>query len=202
MPIEKIIEKIKQDYEEKIKKLEEDFSRKEKELREDFNKKVDLQKKLLKEKYNSKLELEKKRIYTEKFIEFSKNTEFRKQQLLKEIFEEGIKKILEVPKQEYRNFIKKLILENLFTGKKNEIVFGTKDLLSKKEQQELVEEIKKEYKQKYKQEIEVFVSSKEKDISFGVVIISEKQSKDLSLDCIIDTLRAEMEIEIGRELFN
>jgi vacuolar-type H+-ATPase subunit E/Vma4 len=200
--IDNIIQKINLDYETSKEELKNQFEKKKVELKNGFVKKLEGQKKLLDEKYKQQLELEKKRIFTDEFIKFNKTVESKKQEVLKTIFSLATKKIFEIPKSEYRNFIKNLILKNLFLGQKNEILFDTTNKLSDKEKQELINEIISEVKN-LKSGTEIIISqNNSQNISFGIIIFSNKQSKDLSLESVLNMFKTDLEIESAKILFD
>lgn len=200
--IDNIIQKINLDYETSKEELKNQFEKKKVDLKNDFAKKLEVQKKLLDEKYKQQLELEKKRIFTDEFIKFNKTVESKKQEVLKTIFSLATKKIFEIPKSEYRDFIKNLILKNLFLGQKNEILFDTTNKLSDKEKQELINEIISEVKN-LKSGTEIIISqNNSQNISFGIIIFSNKQSKDLSLESILNMFKTDLEIESAKILFD
>ncbi|MFQ3675682.1 MAG: hypothetical protein SNJ64_03985, partial [Endomicrobiia bacterium] len=135
--INNIISKINSDYETHKEELRNELINRKNELKKIFEKKLLEQKKFLDEKYNKQLELEKKRIFTEEFIKFNKTVEFNKQEILKKIFSKATQEILNISKSEYKNFIKNLIIKNLFLNKKNEISFDETNKLSEQEKQDL-----------------------------------------------------------------
>jgi V/A-type H+-transporting ATPase subunit E len=196
-----IIQKINSDYEKSKEELIKDFENKKNEIKKGFEQKILLQKTFLEEKYSKQLELEKKRIFTEEFIKFSKIIETKKQEVLQNIFDKAVKKILNISKSEYKNFIKSLITKNLFLGKKNEILFDETKKISVEEQQGLINEILNENKD-FAQGTEITISNnKNQKISFGIIIFSNKQSKDLSLESILNMFKTELEIVIAQKLF-
>ena len=199
--INNIIHKLNSDYETSKEELKNELVNKKTELKNSFDQKLLKQKNVLEEKYEKQLDLEKKRIFTEEFIKFSKTIEAKKQEVLQNIFSKATQKIFDISKSEYKNFIKNLIIKNLFLGQKNEILFDETNKLSDKEKQELIEETISQIKD-LKKNTEITISkNKNEKISFGIIIFSNKQSKDLSLESILSMFRTELEIEAAKILF-
>jgi len=199
--IENILQKINSDYDKIKEQLAKEFEHKKNELKNSFNQKLLKQKSFLDEKYLQQFELEKKRIFTEEFIKFNKTIEAKKQELLKKIFSLATKKIFEISKTEYRDFIKNLIIKNLFLDKRNDILFDETNNLSEQEKNVLIEEIANQIKKLHKNTELKISNNKGQKISFGIIIFSGKQSKDLSLESLLNMLKLELEIEAAKNLF-
>ncbi len=201
--IEKIKNKIIQEYKLQIESILHEFEQKKVELEKKYNELfLDKQNKI-KSDLEQKLQLEKKRIYTEKFVEFTKKVEQIKQNIISEIFSDAVEQIVSIPKQQYYEFIKKLLISYIFPEEENKVLFDNSGKLTLKEKQQLIKEVEQEVKKKFAKETKIIESdTKEPPPSFGLKIFCGKKVRDCSLETIIETLRSEIEPEVAKMLFS
>lgn len=148
-------------------------------------------------KNNQEASLKKSKILTEANLEARKTILLEKQKIMEGAFNKALESILKLDDKDYRNFIKKLILDNIEKG--DETIFiasSDKNKISK----DFIEGINKKLETKGKKG-ELKLSTSYLPIKGGVIIGSGKVRKNISLELLLKKVREESEIEIGKYLF-
>ncbi|PKP58331.1 hypothetical protein CVT91_08735 [Candidatus Atribacteria bacterium HGW-Atribacteria-1] len=149
-------------------------------------------------KYNQEASLIKSKILTEANLEAKKNILSEKQKIIKNVFDKALESILKLDDKDYRNIIKKMILDNIETG--DETIFidhSDREKIS----ESFIEDINKELKSKGEKG-KLKLSTSYLPIKGGVVIGSGKIRKNISLEFLLKKIREELEIQISKDLFN
>jgi V/A-type H+-transporting ATPase subunit E len=161
-------------------------------------KEADNIKNLILYKYNQEASLKKSKILTEANLEAKKIILSEKQKIIENVFNKASESILKLDNKDYRNIIKKMILDNIETG--DETIFidhSDRDKIS----ESFIEDINKELKSKGEKG-ELKLSTSYLPIKGGVVIGSGKIRKNISLEFLLKKIREELEIQISKDLFN
>jgi len=148
-------------------------------------------------KNNQEASLKKSKILTEANLEARKTILLKKQKIMEGAFNKALESILKLDDKDYRNFIKRLILDNIEKG--DETIFiasSDKNKISK----DFIEGINKKLETKGKKG-ELKLSTSYLPIKGGVIIGSGKVRKNISLELLLKKVREESEIEIGKYLF-
>ena len=148
-------------------------------------------------KNNQEASLKKSKILTEANLEARKTILLEKQKIMEGAFNKALESILKLDDKDYRNFIKRLILDNIEKG--DETIFiasSDKNKISK----DFIEGINKKLETKGKKG-ELKLSTSYLPIKGGVIIGSGKVRKNISLELLLKKVREESEIEIGKYLF-
>ena len=149
-------------------------------------------------KYNQEASLRKSKILTEANLEARKIILSEKQKIIENVFNKASESILKLDVKDYRNIIKKMILNNIETGDET-IFIDHSD--QKKISESFIEDINKELKSKGEKG-ELKLSTSYLSIKGGVVIGSGKIRKNISLEFLLKKIREELEIQISKDLFN
>jgi len=197
MAIKDIKEKIISDAKNKANKIIEDANNKAKEIREKAKKESeDIKLKIL-NRINQEILLKKRKIITEANLEARKTILFTKQDIVEKTFNKALDKIIKLDDEQYLNFIKKIILNNIERG--DETVFISpldKDRISKNFIKGINDELQANGKQG-----KLKLSSTYLYIRGGVVIGSDNIRKNSSLEIMFKNVRGELEIKITQYLF-
>jgi len=149
-------------------------------------------------KYNQEASLIKSKILTEANLEARKNILSEKQKIIENVFIKASESILKLDDKDYRNIIKKMILDNIETGDKT-IFIDHSDRI--KISESFIDDINKELKSQGEKG-ELKLSTSYLPIKGGVVIGSGKIRKNISLEFLLKKIREELEIQISKDLFN
>ena len=149
-------------------------------------------------KCNQEASLRKSKILTEANLEAKKIILSEKQKIIEDVFNKASESILKLEDKDYRNIIKKMILDNIETGDET-IFIDHSD--QKKISEKFIEDINKELKSK-REKGELKLSTSYLPIKGGVVIGSGKIRKNISLEFLLKKIREELEIQISKDLFN
>lgn len=198
MTIKDINEKIISDAQIQADKIITQAEDKAKEIIKKGKEEADNIKNIILGKNNQEASLKKSKILTEANLEARKIILSEKQKIVEGAFNKALESILKLDDKDYRNFIKKLILDNIEKG--DETIFiasSDKNKISK----DFIEDINKTLEVKDKKG-ELKLSTSYLPIKGGVIIGSGKVRKNISLELLLKKVREESEIEICKYLFD
>ena len=161
-------------------------------------KEADNVKKAILYKINQEASLKKGKILTEANLEAKKTILLEKHKIMEDVFTKALESIVRLSNQDYLQFIKKLILDNIESG--DETIF-TGALDKNKISNDFIEEINKELKTKGKKG-ELKLSTSHLPIKGGIIIGSGAIRKNISLGLLLKNIREESEMQISKLLFN
>lgn len=198
MAIKDIKAKIISDAEIEANKIINEATNKAKEIKEEAEKEGrDIKSKILK-RINQEILFKKGKIITEANLEAKKTILLEKIKIIDEIFKKALENIMNLDDEPYRNFIKKIILDNIDKG--DETIFIStldKDRITK----DFIQEINYNLEAKIKKG-NINLSSSYLQIKGGVIIGLNNVKKNSSLELIFKKVREELEIKISQYLFN
>jgi len=198
MAIKDIKAKIISDAEIEANKIINEATNKAKEIKEEAEKEGrDIKSKILK-RINQEILFKKGKIITEANLEAKKTILLEKIKIIDEIFKKALENIMNLDDEQYRNFIKKIILDNIDKG--DETIFIStldKDRITK----DFIQEINYNLEAKSKKG-NINLSSSYLQIKGGVIIGLNNVKKNSSLELIFKKVREELEIKISQYLFN
>lgn len=198
MAIKDIKAKIISDAEIEANKIINEAANKAKEIKEEAEKEGrDIKSKILK-RINQEILFKKGKIITEANLEAKKTILLEKIKIIDETFKKALENIMNLDDEPYRNFIKKIILDNIDKG--DETIFIStldKDRITK----DFIQEINYNLEAKSKKG-NINLSPSYLQIKGGVVIGSNNIRKNSSLELIFKEVREELEIKISQYLFN
>ena len=161
-------------------------------------KEADNIKNLILYKHNEEASLIKNKILTEANLQAKKIILSEKQKIIENVFNKALESVLKLDDKDYRNIIKKMILDNKETG--DETIFidhSDREKISKN----FIVDINNELKSKGENG-ELKLSTSYLPMQGGVVIGSGKIRKNISLEFLLKEIREELEIQISKDLFN
>jgi V/A-type H+-transporting ATPase subunit E len=198
MAIKDIKAKIISDAEIEANKIINEATNKAKEIKEEAEKEGrDIKSKILK-RINQEILFKKGKIITEANLEAKKTILLEKIKIIDEIFKKALENIMNLDDEPYRNFIKKIILDNIDKG--DETIFIStldKDRITK----DFIQEINYNLEAKSKKG-NINLSSSYLQIKGGVIIGLNNVKKNSSLELIFKKVREELEIKISQYLFD
>ena len=198
MAIKDIKAKIISDAEIEANKIINEATDKTKEIKEEAEKEArDIKSKILK-KINQEILFKKGKIITEANLEAKKTVLLEKIKIIDETFKKALENIMNLNDEPYRNFIEKIILDNIDRG--DETIFIStldKDRITK----DFIQEINYKLEAKSKKG-NINLSSSYLQIKGGVIIGSNDVKKNSSLELIFKKIREELEIKISQYLFD
>jgi V/A-type H+-transporting ATPase subunit E len=198
MAIKDIKAKIISDAEIEANKIINEATNKAKEIKEEAEKEArDIKSKILK-RINQEILFKKGKIITEANLEAKKTILLEKIKIIDETFNKALENIMNLDDEPYRNFIKKIILDNIDKG--DETIFIStldKDRITK----DFIQEINYNLEAKSKKG-NINLSSSYLQIKGGVIIGLNNVKKNSSLELIFKKVREELEIKISQYLFN
>jgi V/A-type H+-transporting ATPase subunit E len=198
MAIKDIKAKIISDAEIEANKIINEATNKAKEIKEEAEKEGrDIKSKILK-RINQEILFKKGKIITEANLEAKKTILLEKIKIIDETFKKALENIMNLDDEPYRNFIKKIILDNIDKG--DETIFINtldKDRITK----DFIQEINYNLEAKSKKG-NINLSSSYLQIKGGVIIGLNNVKKNSSLELIFKKVREELEIKISQYLFD
>jgi V/A-type H+-transporting ATPase subunit E len=196
MALKDIVEKIIKDAEEEGKEKVKEAEKKAAEILKEAEKKSEELKKKIVEKAEKEAAEEKKRIIALARLEMRNKLLEKKKNLIEEVFQEASKRISSVPKDKYRSFLKKVILEAAESGEE-EVILNERDreLVDAKFLGEINQELQKNGKKG-----SLKLSSETREIEGGVILKKDGLEINASLETLLKELRSEKEKEILQKI--
>ena len=139
---------------------------------------------------------EKSHILAAARMDIAKQYLAEKRKILGEVFEQARRQLQDLPDEEYRALIKKLILDAVETGDE-EVVIDTNE---GRIDHEFIKEINRELGPDYKSDLRL--SDQRQDLGAGFILKRGKVKTNVSLEVLLDQARKELEIELAKELFS
>ncbi len=139
---------------------------------------------------------EKSHILAAARMDIAKEFLAEKRKILNEIFEQAHQQLQNLPDEEYRALIKKLILDAVETGDE-EVVVDTKE---KRIDREFIKKINNELGSGKKGNLKL--SGQKQDIGAGFILKRGKIKTNVSIGVLLDQARKELEIDLAKELFS
>ena len=118
-----------------------------------------------------------------------------KRKILDEVFAQARQQLQNLPDEEYRALIKKLILDAVETGDEEVVVDTNEGRID----QEFINRINHELGSDYKSNLKL--SDEKQDIGAGFILKRGKIKTNVSIGVLLEQARKELEIELARELF-
>lgn len=118
-----------------------------------------------------------------------------KRKILDEVFAQARQQLQNLPDEEYRALIKKLILDAVETGDEEVVVDTNEGRID----QEFIKQINHELGSDYKSNLKL--SDEKQDIGAGFILKRGKIKTNVSIGVLLEQARKELEIELAKELF-
>jgi len=139
---------------------------------------------------------EKSHILAAARMDIAKQFLAEKRKILNEVFEQARRQLQDLPDEEYRALIKKLLLDAVETGDEEVVV----DTNESRIDHEFIKEINRELGTDYKSDLRL--SDQRQDLGAGFVLKRGKVKTNVSIEVLLDQARKELEIELAKELFS
>jgi len=118
-----------------------------------------------------------------------------KRNILDEVFEQARRQLQDLPDEEYRALIKKLLLDAVETGDEEVVVDTNEGRID----HEFIKQINRELGSDYKSNLKL--SDEKQDIGAGFILKRGKIKTNVSIQVLLEQARKELEIELAKELF-
>ena len=138
---------------------------------------------------------EKSHILAAARMDIAKQFLAEKRKILDEVFEQARRQLQNLPDEEYRALIKKLILDAVETGDEEVVVDTNEGRID----QEFIKEINRELDPGYKDNLRL--SDERQDLGAGFILKRGKIKTNVSIEVLLGQARKELEIELAKELF-
>jgi len=139
---------------------------------------------------------EKSHILAAARMDIAKQFLAEKRKILDEVFEQARRHLQNLPDEEYRALIKKLILDAVETGDEEVVVDTNEGRID----QEFIKEINRELGPGYKSDLRL--SDERQDLVAGFILKRGKIKTNVSIEVLLGQARKELEIELAKELFS
>jgi vacuolar-type H+-ATPase subunit E/Vma4 len=187
----KVKDKILKDAEESKKGIEKETAAKIEKIKEEAKKEASKIKDKGKEEAKQEEKLETERIVARGRLDFVNKKLKKKNEIMESLKEKVITAMRNLKWEEYKLFVKKLILEASEEGEE-EIIPG---VLHREKVKELIEELNKEEKYKFK------ISEEKGDFEVGIILFKGKRRVNATLSVLLEEIFDRQEEEIVRTLF-
>ena len=139
---------------------------------------------------------EKSHILAAARMDIAKEYLAEKRKILDEVFEQARRQLQDLPDEEYRALIKKLILDAVETGDEEVVVDTNEGRID----HEFIKEINSELGPDYKDNLRL--SDERQDLGAGFILKRGKIKTNVSIEVLLGQARKELEIELAKELFS
>jgi V/A-type H+-transporting ATPase subunit E len=190
-----VVEKILADARAEAEKIKQDAQAKEDAEQAKLSEQLDEYKKqteLLTKKVG---EDEKSHILAAARMNIAKDYLAEKRKILDEVYELARQQLQNLPDEEYRALIKKLLLNTVETGDEEVIVDKSESRIDNDFIKQMNRELGPDYKGNLK------LAKERQNLGAGFIISRGKVKTNVSIEVLLDQARKELEIELAKELF-
>jgi V/A-type H+/Na+-transporting ATPase subunit E len=118
-----------------------------------------------------------------------------KRKILDEVFEQARRQLSNLPDDEYRTLIKKLLLDAVETGDEEVVV----DTNEQRINHEFIKKINRQLGPGYKGNLKL--SNQKQNLGAGFILTRGKIKTNVSIEVLLEQARKELEIQLAKELF-
>jgi len=195
MEAEQVVEKILADAKAEADKIIKEAEEKEAAEQAKLNERLDEYKKQTEVLAQKAGEDEKSHILAAARMNIAKEFLAEKRKILDEVFERARRQLQNLPDDEYRALIKKLLIDVVETGDEEVVVDTNEERIDR----EFVKQINRELGPGRKGDLRL--SDQKQDIGAGFILKRAKIKTNVSIGVLLDQARKELEIELAKELF-
>ncbi len=195
MEAEQVVEKILADAKAEADKIKKEAEEKEAAELAKLTEQLDEYKKQTEILAKKAGEDEKSHILAAARMDIAKEYLAEKRKILDEVFEQARRQLQNLPDEEYRALIKKLLLDTLETGDEEVVIDTNENRIDHK----FIKEVNRELGPGYKGNLRL--SDQRLDLGAGFILKRGKIKTNVSLEVLLDQARKELEIELAKELF-
>ena len=195
MEAEQVVEKILADAKAEADKIKKEAEAKEAAEQAKLTEQLDEYKKQTEILAKKAGEDEKSHILAAARMDIAKEYLAEKRKLLDEVFEQARRQLQDLPDDEYRALIKKLLLDAVETGDEEVVVDTNEGRID----HEFIKKINRELGTGKKSDLKL--SDQKQDIGAGFILKRGKIKTNVSMAVLLGQARKELEIELAKELF-
>ncbi len=195
MEAEQVVEKILADAKAEADKIKKEAEEKEAAEQAKLTEQLDEYKKQTELLAKKAGEDEKSHILAAARMDVAKEYLAEKRKILDEVFEQARRQLQNLPDEEYRALIKKLLLDTLETGDEEVVIDTNENRIDHK----FIKEVNRELGPGFKGNLRL--SDQRQDLGVGFILKRGKIKTNVSLEVLLDQARKELEIELAKELF-
>jgi len=195
MEAEQVVEKILADAKAEADKIKKEAQAKEDAEQAKLSEQLDEYKKQTEILAKKASEDEKSHILAAARMDIAKEYLAEKRKILDEVFEQARRQLQNLPDEEYRALIKKLLLETLETGDEEVVIDTNENRIDHK----FIKEVNRELGPGYKGNLRL--SDERQSLGAGFILKRGKIKTNVSIEILLDQARKELEIELAKELF-
>jgi len=196
MEAEQVVEKILADAKAEADKIKKEAEEKEAAEQAKLAEQLDEYKKQTEILAQKAGEDEKSHILAAARMDIAKEYLAEKRKILNEVFEQARRQLQDLPDEEYRALIKKLILDAVETGDEEVVVDTNEGRIN----HEFIKQINRELGPSYKGNLRL--SDQRQDLGAGFILKRGKIKTNVSMEVLLGQARKELEIELAKELFS
>ncbi len=131
-------------------------------------------------------------------LKLAKQILAEKRKILDGIFEDAKKQMKELPDEEYKNLMTKLMLKAVQTGTE-EVIVGKNEA---RIDADFISRINNALQQENSKKAELKLSDEKQDIAAGFILKRDKIKTNLSLKVLLEQAKRDLEIELAKDLFS
>lgn len=195
MAFKDIIKRIQQDAQKQAEVIKTDATKQSETIIAEAQKKIDTLKKELKERAQQRASEKEMRIVTLARLDLRKMILKAKQDQIETAFTKAYEKLVNLKDDEYKKFIKTVLLDIIETGEEV-IIPPANGRLALTNQ--IIDEINKEIKDKSGK---LSLSEEKRKLAGGFIIRRGKQEINYSLEALVSNIREELELQVVQILF-
>ncbi len=196
MEAEQVVEKILADAGAEAEKIKKEAQAKEAAEQDKLNEQLEEYKKQTGILAKKAGEDEKSHILAAARMDIAKEFLAEKRKILDEVFEQARRQLQNLPDEEYRSLIKKLLLDTVETGDEEVVVDTNENRID----HEFIRQINRELGPGYKGNLRL--SDQRQDLGAGFILKRGKVKTNVSIEVLLEQARKELEIELAKELFS
>ncbi|MDZ7860975.1 MAG: V-type ATP synthase subunit E family protein [Candidatus Krumholzibacteriota bacterium] len=194
MSIENIINTIDKEAESEAGRIITEAEEKADKIREEYSDRAKALSAKLKKESENKADEQYRRLIVNEQLELRKSLLSKKHEILEALYREAEKKIKEIPRKEYIEFMKELILKRTLSG--------SEEIIVSKEQRDLFDgDFIDSLNRAFPGGGNFTLSDSEADYSWGVVLKEDKRVIDLSIGVLFDQIAERVESQVAALLF-
>jgi V/A-type H+-transporting ATPase subunit E len=195
MEAEQVVEKILADARAEADKIKKQADDKQADEQAKLSEQLDEYKKQTNTLAQQAAEDEKSHILAAARMNIAKEYLAEKRNILDEVYQQARQQLQNLPDDEYRDFIKKLLLDAVETGDEEVII----DTNESRIDHDFIKQINRELGPGHKGNLKL--SSKKLNLGVGFVLSRGKVKTNVSVGVLLDQARKELEIQLAKELF-
>jgi V/A-type H+-transporting ATPase subunit E len=190
-----VVEKILADAKDEAEKIKKQAQAKEEAEQAKLSEQLDEYKKQTELLAKKAGEDEKSHILAAARMDIAKEYLAEKRKILDEVYEQARQQLQNLPDEEYRALIEKLLLDTIETGDE-EVVVDTNEA---RIDHEFIKQINRKLGPGYKGNLRL--SGQRQSLGVGFILTRGKVKTNVSIEVLLDQARKELEIQLAKELF-